>query len=109
MKDAGYEPEIRFDCGRIINISMEFHKILCIIKTQQLTTSAIDGMISVNTEDKYNNMTKAMNTFNNNLFKREHKSYYTQQDIDILDEYRTIANAGTLHSLPKNEQLVEID
>jgi hypothetical protein len=37
-----------------------------------------------------------MNDFSQRLFKLNHKSYYTRQDIDMLTEYRTIANVGIL-------------
>ncbi|MFM7987926.1 MAG: hypothetical protein ACKPKO_52295 [Candidatus Fonsibacter sp.] len=37
-----------------------------------------------------------MNKFNMRLFKLIHRSSYTRQDIDILDEYRTTANVGII-------------
>ena len=37
-----------------------------------------------------------MNDFSQRLFKLNHRSSYTRQDIDILDEYRTIAHVGIL-------------
>jgi hypothetical protein len=46
-------------------------------------------------------MNTAMVDFNKKLFKASHKSYYTQEDINILDEYRTIANTGMLSKKPK--------
>jgi len=55
-------------------------------------------------------MNEAMTTFNNRLFRQEHKSFYTQEDVDILDEYRTFANVGWLRAKPKGlKDLVEID
>ena len=53
-------------------------------------------------------MSAAMNTFNNALFKSEHKSYYSKQDIDILDEYRTVVLIGLFASVCV-EDLIEID
>ena len=50
-----------------------------------------------------------MSHFGAQLFKQEHKSYYNQQDIDILDEYRTIANIGWLKKTKTPKKLVEID
>jgi hypothetical protein len=47
----------------------------------------------ISNEQTYNNMHQAMTDFNNKLFKIEHKSYYTKLEIDILDEYRSFANA----------------
>ena len=55
-------------------------------------------------------MNEAMTVFNNRLFRQEHKSFYTQEDVDIMDEYRTFANVGWLRAKPKNlTDLVEID
>ena len=49
--------------------------------------------------------------FNYQLFKKEHKSYYNQQDLDILNECRTTANVGRLKDPPNKMRagLVEID
>ena len=54
------------------------------------------GVINVASEDLFNNANVAMNQFNMRLFKLKHRLSYTRQDIDILDEYRTIANTGIL-------------
>jgi hypothetical protein len=109
MKTAGYEPAITFECGRVTNIRLELNKIFCVIRTQQLTTTSIDGIINVASEDIYNNVNVAMNDFSQRLFKLNHRSSYTRQDIDILDEYRTIANVGILKPPPAHTSLVEID
>ncbi len=50
-----------------------------------------------------------MNNFNMMLFKLSHRSSYTRQDIDILDDYRTIANIGIIKQPPSHTKLVEID
>ena len=109
LKTAGYEPAITFECGRVTNIRLELNKIFCVIRTQQLTTTSIDGIINVASEDIYNNVNVAMNDFSQRLFKLNHRSSYTRQDIDILDEYRTIANVGILKPPPAHTNLVEID
>jgi len=46
--------------------------------------------------------------FHKNMFQKFHKSYYTNLDIDILKEYRTVANSGLLSQIPK-KTMVEID
>jgi hypothetical protein len=33
-------------------------------------------------------------------------SYYTNLDIDILDEYRTTANVGMIKQIPKNTEFI---
>ena len=48
--------------------------------------------------DMYNNMSSAMHELNNALFKAEHKSHYSKQDVDILDEYRTVVPVGMFQS-----------
>ena len=69
-------------------------KTFVIIRAQQLAVSEHDGECNVPTAEIYNNMTAAMNKFDKSLFKSEHMSYYSKQDVDILDEYRTIVPAG---------------
>ena len=53
-------------------------------------------------EQIYNKMSDVMFNFEMSVFKNEHKSYYSQQDINILDEFRTVANVGAI--LPVNDQ-----
>ena len=52
-------------------------------------------------------MSSAMNKFNNALFKSEHKSHYSKQDVDMLDEYRTVVPVGMLKDAVGD--LIEID
>ena len=40
-----------------------------------------------------------MRKFNNALFKAEHKLHYSKQDVDILDEYRTVVPVGMMKSV----------
>ena len=77
------------------------------IRTQQLAPSNNDGECNVSSSYIYNNMSSAMNKFNNALFKAEHKSHYSKQDVDILDEYRTVVPVGVLKDVVNN--LIEID
>ena len=44
-------------------------------------------------------MSSAMNKLNNALFKAEHKSHYSKQDVDMLDEYRTVVPVGLIQSV----------
>ena len=83
------------------------NKTIFLIKTQQLVPDSLDGDCSVSSELVYNNMSKAMNKFNNDLFKNEHKSYYTHQDVRILDGYRTVVPLGLLQKV--DAKIVEID
>ena len=63
----------------------------------------------VDSAETYNRMNTAMTRFHDRVFKNEHKSYYSKQDIDILDEYRSVANVGLLAQIPPKVILQEID
>ena len=98
LYDRGYEPKIRFQAGKITHIEIvvgDDNKTF-ILRGQQLNPEEIDGMILVNQEDVFNRTNEAMVDFQNQLLKKDHRSYYSKQDIDILDEYRTVANVGML-------------
>ena len=86
---AGYSPGVNFESGRITALKLELNKIFCIIQTQQLITSAIDGVVAVDSEEVYNAMSLAMCTLTSKLFLKSHLSYYTERDLDVLDSYRT--------------------
>jgi len=110
LREAGYTPQPKYQAGKISHLFMTFNKTTFILKGQQLAPSGIDGTVEVAQEDTYNRMNEAMTTFNNRLFRQEHKSFYTQEDVDILDEYRTFANVGWLRAKPKGlKDLVELD
>jgi hypothetical protein len=53
-------------------------------------------------------MNQAMMAFNHRIFLNGHKSYYTDLDIDILDEYRTRPLVGNLSTIPA-DPMAEID
>ena len=70
-----------------------------IIKSQQMIDRAVDGMMEVEDAGVFNRLQDAKTEFHYQLFRSEHRSYYSAQDIEILDECRTAANVGWLHSL----------
>ena len=108
IKDAGYDPSIKYESGKLTQICLTFQKkIHILIRTQQLAPSNNDGECNVSSADIYNNMSSAMNKLNNALFKAEHKSHYFKQYVDILDEYRTVVPVGLLKDVVNN--LIEID
>ena len=47
----------------------------------------------------FNKMHDAKTEFHYQLCKSEHKSYYGAQDLEILEECKTVANVGWLHKL----------
>ena len=110
LREAGHKPQIKYQACKISHLVMTFNKTTFIVKAQQLTSTGIDGSVEVSHEETYNRMSGAMTVFNNRLFRQDHKSYYSREDVDILDEYRSFANVGKLRSMPKSlADLVEID
>ena len=107
--EAGYEPSIKYQAGKLTHINLTLGKIMFMMKTQQLVLDSLDGMCSVSSEIVYNNMNQAMTLFHTQLFKNDHKSFYTHQDITILDEYRSIVPLGQLIEGDINLDLVELD
>jgi hypothetical protein len=108
LKNVGYEPQIQYETGRITKLILKFGNTIYIIRTQQLTTQTIERPINVTSETVYNNMSDAMTKLYKQMFKQTYKSYYTNQDIDILDEYRTVVNCG-MFPTSRTDALVEID
>ena len=54
-------------------------------------------------------MNQAMCSFNKSLFIVGHKSFYSDVDSQILDEYRTVANIGLFNNNFIKEDLIELD
>jgi hypothetical protein len=108
---SGYHPKIKFLGNRLTDIFCEFNKINIRIQTQHLIKGEFDGVVCVNNEEVYNSMNQAMCNFNKSLFKVGHKSFYSEVDIQILDEYRTVANTGLFVDIDDDtkQNLVEID
>jgi hypothetical protein len=109
LLDAGYSPGVNFEAGRITGLKLELNKVFVIIETQQLIKSAIDGVVAVEDEETYNNMNQAMTAMNSKLFLKSHLSFYTEQDVDILDAYRTKPICGNLLKSNNSKNLIEID
>jgi hypothetical protein len=53
-------------------------------------------MLDIEQEGVYNKTNEASTDLGNKLFRKDHKGYYNQDDINILDEYRTIPNVGVI-------------
>ena len=107
IEASGYLPKIKFQANRITDICTEFNDVKVRIQTQHLIKTELDGIVCVDNEDVYNRMNEAMCKFNKSLFLNGHKSYYTDVDVKILDEYRTIANSGMF--IDSKIDVVEID
>ena len=100
-KEAGYEPQVKFSAGIVSELNFKFrikkNVIKYKVKTQNLVSNSIDGTISVRTEQIYNNMSKAMYVFNKSLFNPLHKSYYSEIDMELFKECRTINPVGEIN------------
>jgi len=111
IKNAGYDPAIKYEGGKLSQIGLTLghgkQRIMVLVKTQQLAPSENDGECNVPTAEIYNKMATAMNKFHSALFKKQHLSFYSKQDIDILDEYRTVVPIGMFKDLECEK--VEID
>ena len=84
---AGYHPGVNFESGRITALKLELNKVFCIIQTQQLIKSAIDGVVVVDSEEVYNNMNQAMCALNSKSFLKSRLSHYAGEDLEVLDSF----------------------
>ena len=105
--EAGYSPGVNFEAGRITALKLELSNIFCIIETQNLVKSAIDGLVVVQDEQTYNNMNKDVSTLNSKLCIKTHLSYYTDKDLEIMDLHRSKPICGNISQARDN--LIEID
>ena len=105
FKEAGYEPQIKWKAGCIKEIRARFtykleHRkrktVSYIIDTQHLDTDRINEDIHIECEEKHNFLSKVMFDFNKAIFTENHKSYYSETDINVLDECRTVVPHGVL-------------
>lgn len=107
----GYEPDIQHQPNGITNIKLKFNKITYTIKTQNLLTDSCDGCITVDTKQIYNTMQFAFFHLHKAVFNPNHKSYYSDIDLKILNESRTIVPCGLftddIKEVPKD--IAEID
>jgi hypothetical protein len=72
--------------GNINSIGLSFNKdIKVYIKQQQLVKSEIDGIVKVDNVTTYNNLSETFNDFKFKALRPEHKSYYSQLDIDEMN------------------------
>ena len=99
LYEAGYRPNLKYGVGKLSWVSLVVNQTRFIFRCQQLIDWAIDGAMEVSDAGVFNSMHDAKTEFQYQLFKSEHRSFYDQQDLEILDECRTVANVGWLKSL----------
>ena len=103
---AGHRPSIKDGAGSLSWVSLTVNKHTFVIKSQQMIDWAIDGMMEIQDATTFNRMHDAKMDFHYQLFRKEHKSYYNSQDLDILNECRTVANVGWLKELPQGNVII---
>ena len=120
LKQIGYEPQIRYNAGKTTEFTMslshlidekkmKYKEVKYTITTQHLDIDNINEDIAVDTENKFNKVNEEMFKFHKKLFTENHKSYYTDLDVEILDECRTIVPYGRFKHLVKDTELCSID
>ena len=97
---AKYIPQISYQSGRISGLCLEVNGHSFIITNQHLWHTTIDGIVEVDEEGTYNKMSDVMFNFETGVFCSEHMSYYSQQDIDIPDEFRSHLGSSHFGSRP---------
>ena len=115
FKESGYEPFVKYQAGTISELKImwrikELKKTIhYTIQSQNLSKSKIDEDVVVSSEEAYKKTSEAMFKMNKSIFNENHKSYYTDTDIEILDECRTIVPAGLINSPEVEKNVAEID
>jgi thymidine kinase len=104
----GYKPAIHFSAGRISLLVMSFNNIQFKIKSQRLLDDSVDGEVCTSRAEVFERLEEEMNKFSNSVFKIDYKSYYNEQVVKVLNEYKTKPQVGLLEKCNKHE-LVEID
>ena len=115
FKESGYEPFVKYQAGTISELKIMWRikklkkTIHYTIQSQNLSKSKIDEDVVVSSEEAYKKTSEAMFKMNKSIFNENHKSYYTDTDIEILDECRTIVPAGLIKKPEVEKNVAEID
>ena len=115
FKESGYEPFVKYQAGTISELKIMWRikklkkTIHYTIQSQNLSKSKIDEDVVVSSEEAYKKTSEAMFKMNKSIFNENHKSYYTDTDIEILDECRTIVPAGLINNPEVEKNVAEID
>ena len=115
LRRAGYEPMVKYQANRIAELRVRYtekktRKVRTyIIKTQDLSKELIERDVYADTEEKYNRIVEAMFAFNSKVFSESHKSDYSEIDVAILDECRTVVPSGYFDKNVDVKALCEID
>lgn len=106
FNNAGYEPEIIFKNGVVSSIKLYLEDITFIVTEQRLIKYSIKDDVKMDNINDYDRSYNLLEKLKKKVFLREHLSYYSESDIDILDSYRTIASLGRF--LNNGEEFIDI-
>ena len=115
FKQSGYEPFVKYQAGTISELKIRWRikklkkTIDYTIQSQNLSKSRIDEDVVVSSEEVYKKTSETMFNMNKSIFNEKHKSYYTDVDIDILNECRTIVPSGLINNPEVEKNVAEID
>ena len=115
LKSARYEPYVKYQVGMISEIRVRFRfkklkkTVHYNIVAQNLSKQTVHSEVVASNEEMYNRMTEEMFNFNKAMFKENHKSKYSEVDVQILDECRTIVPNGYFNNDVKMKHLKEVD
>ena len=115
FKESGYEPFVKYQAGTISELKIMWRikklkkTIHYTIQSQNLSKSKTDEDVVVSSEEAYKKTSEAMFKMNKSIFNENHKSYYTDTDIEILDECRTIVPVGITRNPEVKKNVVDID
>ena len=115
FRKVGYEPMVKYQGNRIVELRARYtekktRKVRTyIIKTQDLSKEIIERDVYADTEEKYNRIVEAMFVFNAKILSESHKSDYSELDVAILDECRTVVPSGYFDKNVDEKTLCEID
>ena len=89
-------------------ITLKWKMSVILIETQALVPDNLDGDASVSSENVHNDIDRAYNKFYGSILKEKHLSFYSNEDVLMLDENRTAVPFGRLRNSCE-EDLIDID
>ena len=113
---SGYEPYIIWEAGKISEIKIKLtykldkkkkEEVKYNIKTQSLGRGRVDEDVALSTEEKYNNVNRAFFDLNKAIFNEGHKSFYSDVDVKVLNNCRTIIPHGRFFKIVDGKVLAE--
>ena len=80
------------------------------IQRQQIISDSLgSGDIPISNADVYTKMDKVMTEMYNSLFNKFHRSFYSKDDLEVLNNYRTTVPNGIMNTIKNVNNLIEID